>query len=234
MNAHDTAPDLPETEDLAAQYVLGMLDADAHAAAEKRLASDRVFAREVYAWQDRLLPLGRRVAPQALPATILGRLLERIGSSRRRAVAWWQRAGLWQAVSAFSILLAVTLGLRGTVVPDAPDGPRYLAVLNSPEGHEVVWVVEVAAADTLRLKPVGAMPAIPEAKSLQFWTKPKGADRPTSLGLVKTGQALEVPRTSLPAVESEQLFEVTLEPEYGSPTGKPTGPILAIGRMIAL
>lgn len=234
MSPHDTAPDLPDSDDLAAQYVLGMLDADAHAAAEKRLARDRAFAREVYRWQDRLLPLGQRVSPHPLPATILGRLLERIGAPHRRAVAWWQRASLWQAVSAFSIVLAVGLALRAPIEAPVADAPRYLAVLNSPEGHEVVWVVEVAASDVLKLKPVGAMPAIPEARSLQFWTKPKGADRPTSLGLVKTGQALEVPRSSLPAVEREQLFEVTLEPEYGSPTGRPTGPILAIGRMIAL
>ncbi len=234
MSTHDTAPGQPDAEDLAAQYVLGMLDTDGHAAAEKRMVHDRAFAHEVYRWQDRLLPLGRRVSPHPLPASILVRLLERIGTSPRRAMAWWQRAGLWQAVSAFSIVLAVGLALRAPIEAPVADAPRYLAVLNSPEGHEVVWVVEVASGETLRLKPVGAMLAIPGAKSLQFWTKPKGADRPTSLGLVKTGQALEVPRSSLPAVEREQLFEVTLEPEYGSPTGRPTGPILAIGRMIAL
>lgn len=233
MSANTPQNSLPDADDLAAQYVLGMLDAEARMAAEQRMASDRAFAREVYQWQDRLLPLGRRVTPQAMPATVLGRLLERISPPARAATAWWRRAGLWQAVSAFSIVLAVTLALRGPVETDTPVAPRYLAVLNSP-GNEVLWVVEVASGDTLRLKPVGAMPAVPNAKALQFWTKPKGADKPTSLGLVPVGQALEVPRASLPAVESEQLFEVTLEPEYGSPTGRPTGPILAIGRMIAL
>lgn len=223
----------PDPEDLAVQYVLGMLDAEAQQAAEKRLSSDRAFAREVYQWQDRLLPLGRRVVPHAMPATLLGRLLERIMPPARAATSWWMRAGLWQAVSALSIVLAVTLALRGPLEPVSPEAPRYMAVLNSP-GNEVLWVVEVASGETLRLKPVGAMPAVPSAKALQFWTKPKGADKPTSLGLVQVGQALEVPRASLPAVESEQLFEVTLEPEYGSPTGRPTGPILAIGRMIAL
>lgn len=223
----------PEPDDLAAQYVLGMLDAEAQQAAEQRMATDRAFAREVYQWQDRLLPLGDRVKPHAMPATILGRLLERIRPPARPTPAWWMRAGLWQAVSALSIVLAVTLALRGPVESLEPASPRYLAVLNSP-GHEAVWVVEVAAGEGLTLKPVGTLPAIPTAKSLQFWTKPKGADKPTSLGLVQAGQALEVPRAKLPAVETEQLFEVTLEPEYGSPTGRPTGPILAIGRMIAL
>lgn len=223
----------PAPEDLAAQYVLGMLDAEAQQAAEKRVTSDRAFAREVYQWQDRLLPLGRRVAPYAVPASILRRLLQHVVPPARAATSWWMRAGLWQGVSALSITLAVALAMRGPHEPAVSQVPRYLAVLNSP-GNEVLWVVEVATGDTLRLKPVGTMPVVPSAKALQFWTKPKGADKPTSLGLVPVGQALELPRASLPAVESEQLFEVTLEPEYGSPTGRPTGPVLAIGRMIAL
>ena len=34
--------------------------------------------------------------------------------------------------------------------------------------------------------------------------------------------------------EWRQLFEITLEPENGSPTGRPTGPILYVGRTVAL
>ena len=33
---------------------------------------------------------------------------------------------------------------------------------------------------------------------------------------------------------ANQLFEITLEPYNGSPTGKPTGPILYIGRSVKL
>ncbi len=233
MSMKETDDHLPDADDLAAHYVLGLLEPDAQQAAEKRMAQDRGFARAVYDWQDRLLPLGQRVAPHEVSAGVLARLLERIGGRKPVAPAWWRRAGLWQAVTAFSLVLAVALALRGPLAPESASAPRYLAVLNSP-GNEAVWVVEVAAGEVLTLKPVGTMPAIPTAKSLQFWTKPKGADKPTSLGLVQAGQALEVPRAKLPAVEAEQLFEVTLEPEYGSPTGRPTGPVLAIGRMIAL
>ena len=37
---------------------------------------------------------------------------------------------------------------------------------------------------------------------------------------------------SLPTLEREQLFELTLEPETGSPIGRPTGPILYVGRTV--
>ena len=38
----------------------------------------------------------------------------------------------------------------------------------------------------------------------------------------------------LPALQPNQLFEITLEPPSGSPTGRPTGPIQYIGRAVKL
>ena len=73
---------------------------------------------------------------------------------------------------------------------------------------------------------------VPAGKTLQFWTEPEGAAAPTSLGLVQAGQTVDLPATMLPAVESRQLFEITLEPEGGSPIGRPTGPILFVGRTV--
>jgi anti-sigma-K factor RskA len=33
-------------------------------------------------------------------------------------------------------------------------------------------------------------------------------------------------------VQPDQLFELTLEPRSGSPTGRPTGPVRYIGRAV--
>lgn len=49
MTDDSTAPNDPEM--LAAEYALGMLDSDAHAAAEARLATDRDFAARVARWE---------------------------------------------------------------------------------------------------------------------------------------------------------------------------------------
>ncbi|WP_348754168.1 anti-sigma factor, partial [uncultured Aquincola sp.] len=64
--------------------------------------------------------------------------------------------------------------------------------------------------------------------------KPEGAAGPTSLGLVAAGQTVEIPATRLPGVGARQLFEITLEPEGGSTIGRPTGPILFVGRSVRL
>jgi anti-sigma-K factor RskA len=227
----------------AGEYVLGTLDADARAAFERALADDPALQAEVYAWQDRLLGLTRRVTPvepaPALWDAIAARLPARPAAPAAAPATaandpLWQRLRRWQwtgglAIAA-SLVLATLLVLRGP----AADAPRYLAVLQAPGDNRTGWIVEVTAGDKVRLVPVSAGAPVPEGKVLQFWTKPEGAAGPTSLGLVAPGQTVELPVSRLPAVAPQTLFELTLEPAGGSTIGRPTGPILYIGRSVRL
>ena len=85
----------------------------------------------------------------------------------------------------------------------------------------LVDAVNIKAGGMLRLTPVGDTPPVPAGRALQFWTKPQGAAGPTSLGLVRPGQPVQMAVTRLPGVGAQQLFEITLEPENGSPIGRP-------------
>lgn len=234
----------------AGEYVLGTLDAAGRAEFERALKEDAALQAEVYAWQDRLLGLAGRVAP-AEPAAGLWSAIEaglRPGAAASAgAVApaasvppaandpAWRRLRRWQWTSglaiAASLVLATLLVLRA---PAPADAPRYLAVLQAPGSNATGWVVEATAGGQLRLVPVGTTEAVPPGKALQFWTKAEGAAGPTSLGLVRAGQVTELPVATLPTLEARQLFELTLEPETGSPIGRPTGPILFVGRSVRL
>lgn len=233
----------------AGEYVLGTLPPTDREAVERALARDATLRAEVYRWQDRLLPLAGGVTP-AEPAPDLW---SRIESSLRAAQSEpdapvaapaksaandpsWQRLRRWRAVSALaiaaSVVLASVLMLRAPgPAPTAPD--RYLALLQSPD-KSTGWVVEVIAGDKVRLVPVGTTETVPPGKALQFWTKAEGAAGPTSLGLIRPGEITELPAARLPAVGERTLFELTLEPEAGSPIGRPTGPVLFLGRTVRL
>ena len=233
----------------AAEYVLGTLDAAERALFERSLAGDAALEAEVYAWQDRLLPLAARIAPVEAEAgdgwdAIAARLGPAIATPTLAAIAQptsaandplWQRLRRWQIGSAValaaSLVLATLLVLRGGV-PAAPE--RYLAVLQAPGDNAAGWLVEVTAGDRLRLVPIGPTAPVPAGRALQFWTKAQSAAAPTSLGLVQPGQVTVLPVARLPAVEAQQLFELTLEPAAGSPIGRPTGPILYVGRTVRL
>ena len=229
-----------ERDAAAGEYVLGTLSAEDHAAVAAALAQDATLRADVYAWQDHLLSLSAQ-APAAEPTgsvwTRLSRTLDSRLPPRKVAQArppWWQGLRFWQGFSAVGVAASSLLALR-LLAPLPADGPRYVALLESPdERHATGWVVELQAGRMLRLVPVGDAPPVPAGRALQFWTKAQGAAGPTSLGLVRAGQTVEMPVSRLPAVGAQQLFEITLEPEAGSPIGRPTGPILFVGRTVAL
>lgn len=238
----------PDGRDAAAgEYVLGTLDVDDLATFVAVLARDAGLQAAVYAWQDRLLGLSAQ-APPVTPRPQLWTRLERALDGTAPALASlakvappppaarmprWQGLRLWQGVSALAVAASLVLAVLLTRPPE-PAGARYVAVLQSPDNQSTGWVVELQAGRTLRLVPVGAATPVPPGRALQFWTKPEGAASPTSLGLVRAGQTVELPVSRLPAVGAQQLFEITLEPENGSPIGRPTGPILYVGRTVAL
>lgn len=238
--------DLRNDEERAAaagEYVLGTLDADDHAAVAAALPQDAALRALVYAWQDRLLGLSARAAPAAPRGQLWQRIDIALNAAAPRAVPkpaaqvpWWQRLRLWQGVSALAVAASLLLGvlLVQRLAAPEPAGARYLAVLQSPDRQATGWVVELQAGGTLRLVPVADSSPVPADRALQFWTKAEGAEAPTSLGLVRAGQTFEMPASRLPAVGPRQLFEITLEPAAGSPIGRPTGPILFVGRTVAL
>ncbi len=242
-----TFDDPQERSATAGEYVLGTLSLADREAFEQALAGDAALQAEVYHWQDRLLPLTERVRAEQPAAQLWLDIEARLGivpistpapASTAPAAndPMWQRLRRWRVVSgmaiAASVLLASLLVLRAPGPPATP-ADRYLALLQSPD-KSTGWVVEVTTGDKVRLVPVGATAEVPAGKALQFWTKAEGASGPTSLGLIRPGQVTELPAARLPAVGERTLFELTLEPETGSPIGRPTGPVLFIGRTVRL
>lgn len=237
MNLHDPI----ERDAAAGEYVLGTLSAEDHLAITAALPQDAALRAEVYAWQDRLLALSAQ-APATEPSPSLWTRVSLALDSRtpplkvaEARTPWWQGLRFWQGFSALGVAASLLLALRLFAPLPAADGARYVALLESPDERRVAgWVVELQAGGALRLVPVRDTPPVPPGRALQFWTKAQGAAGPTSLGLVRAGQTVEIPASRLPAVGAQQLFEITLEPEAGSPIGRPTGPILFVGRTVAL
>lgn len=218
---------------LAGEYVLGVLSPEDVEQFEEELRQNRALAAAVAAWHDRLLEL----APEPMPADPAPDLWNRIERDLPGKAVHAQRGGLWNSLAFWKasgmagIALSAVLALRLlTVAPEAAE-PQYLAVLQAPD-RGANWLVEIDAR-MVRLRPLSPATVAP-GKAIQFWTKPEGAAAPTSLGLVPADRLTQIPVDRLPGMSSNQLFEVTLEPATGSPIGRPTGPILAVGKAIPL
>lgn len=231
-----TAPD--PIDELAAAYVLGTLSAGQRREVQARLPTDAALRDAVDGWEGRLLPLTALVEAVEPSPALWTRIERAIAPPRAPAKpspwqTWWSSLGFWRAVAATGFVAASVVALLPSTGLFAPAAPQYMVVLVAPNGTAPGWIVQTSGANTLRLVPLGTT-AVPEQRSLQFWTKADDWNAPVSLGLVQPGQPLEVKLDQLPPLVPNQLFEITLEPYNGSPTGRPTGPILYIGRSVKL
>ncbi|WP_426159787.1 anti-sigma factor [Pseudomonas sp. TSRC2-2] len=226
-----TGESAQERDELAGEYVLGTLSFEQRIEVQRRLPNEPELRAAVDAWERRLLELTDLAEPQQPSVQLWPRIersLERL-TVRKPLTSWWNLLPLWRGLSAAG--LAATLILGTILLTRTAPTPSYLVVLVAPQDKAPGWVIQASNAREIQLIPLGVV-EVPADKALEFWTKADGWSGPVSLGLVKPGQALSVPLDKLPALQPNQLFELTLEGANGSPIGKPTGPIQAIGRAV--
>ncbi|RZI75486.1 MAG: RNA polymerase subunit sigma-70 [Variovorax sp.] len=231
------APTNDDIDTLAGEYVLGTLSASARAAVEARMPGEPALRNAVRAWEVRLLPLTAIVAPVDPSPGLWERIERSIGPSsapaaRSSALAtWWNNLHLWRGLAGAGFAAAAVMAAVLVTRLGVPATPQYMVVLVAPQDKAPGWVIQANSTRQLSLVPL-ADTVVPPQKSLQFWTKADQWRGPVSLGLVKPGQTLRIPIDQLPPLEANQLFELTLEPENGSPIDRPTGPIQYIGRAV--
>jgi anti-sigma-K factor RskA len=259
MTPEDREP--MDSDDLLAMgYALGTLSAEERRVAETRHASDPAFREACDGWAAVLAPLADAVAPVA-PSPALWERIEAavapdgavtpaatatapatapatVSATAGRRVSLWESLGFWRGATAVSAAAAVAALLvpRAAVPPPAAD-PVPGALLSATLAPETGGALLTAALDPARrqvvVAPVGAQAL--EGRVPELWLIPADG-RPRSLGLISLGgtQRVAVPETVVALVADGAVLAVSLEPAGGSPTGLPTGPVVATGRLTAL
>ena len=113
---------------------------------------------------------------------------------------------------------------------ERPD-ERIVAMLAAQDAKPVLLVSADRAGRFLTVKALGTI-ALPADRSLELWALPEGQD-PRSLGLVPAVGVARIPLGASAGVtlQSVPALAISLEPAGGSPTGKPTGPVLYTGAL---
>jgi anti-sigma-K factor RskA len=221
----------------ADEYVLGLLSATEMNAFEAEMEADQMLRVAVARSRDRFLELDLAGSEEPIASDLWSRIEASLvvhdaratappqitattGANDNRASRW-----RWTALSAItaSAVLAIALGYA---ILDRPR-PQVIAVLMDGTGAPLV-VVEDFGDTHPRIIPLGDFEA-PTDKSMQVWTLPSKEMGATSLGLLNAWQTTKLDSRALPRPHEEQLYEITLEQPGGSPTGRPTGPILVKG-----
>ena len=139
------------------------------------------------------------------------------------SLAFWRFAGLSGAFAAMILGVGLAYFAR-----EASRQPTLIAVLMSPDGNQAAAVVNAFADGRAELVPLVNFD-VPPGKAIEIWTLWDRAVGPRSIGLIQRAARTTLNLQGLPLTKAGQLFEMTLEPATGSPTGRPTGPILNKG-----
>ncbi len=205
---------------LAAEFVLGTLDAEDARRVETLLRDDLTFRDAVAAWERRLAPLAGLVPEQAPPVALWRRIAADTAPRAAVVRAPTRKLVFWRTTSFGALALAAAVAIFALV--RAPE--RASVAVIAPPGSPV-FVARAETGHRLRLLPSGAV-KVPSGRDLELWALRAGATRPEALGVLPASGLILA--ATIPA--GTQLL-VSLEPHGGSPTGLPTGPVVAAGIM---
>jgi anti-sigma-K factor RskA len=230
----DSPPATPRDEDslLAAEYVMRLLDPAEEARVAARLAREPALAEEVAAWQARLAGMDGEVAEAAPRAAVKTGLEQRLFGQPPR-LSFWHRAGLWQAVSLASLAVAAFFAVQTLQLPPEPArAPLFVSEIAAEDQSLRLLAVYDSAAAELRLTRTAGGAAA--GRVLQLWAI-AGDAAPVSLGVLPDDATVAVILPDdLRAQVGDVVLAVSDEPPGGSPTGAPTGAVLAVGQVSAL
>ena len=235
--ADDHGPDEGSDDVLAAEYVLGALQADARAAATLRIETDPVFARLVERWESHLSPLAAAYASADPPPAVKAAIDRRLfavppGREAPAAGRLWSSLVLWRglAAAAFAALvLAVAVPL---LKPTAP-ALRYVASLSSGDSDVRYVAVYDPSSGDVRLRHLSGERE--GGRDFELWMI-EGDKPPVSMGVIPAGSSVDLPvdPAARDRLQAGTTLAISLEPTGGSTTGQPTGPVISMGDLFRL
>jgi len=229
---------------MASEFAMGLLEGDALARAKARMKSDREFALLVQDWQEKLSPMLDEIAPVRPGRQVWEKISTRTFGPQNRPAAPRQ-SGLWGNLSFWRGLSFVSAGFATAAVAG------LIFVLNPAKTPKMVNNQPLVAGLTAtgkepaflaRFDPVTGGLIIrtglrdeKETRVAELWLIPADGV-PRSLGLLdeKGVIALDVTGKNRVLFAKGGTLAVSLEPAGGSPTGAPTGPVIASGKLQTL
>lgn len=211
---------------LAGEYALHLLDADERRSFEERLAVEPHLRHLVATWEEQLAQLSEDVAPVTPPDRIKSRIEEALFSTAKAKSTsrwgWFAGLGLAAALAVIGVFLVPFIQ-----TPPSP-APTYIAELAAEDESLIVFASFFP--DQRRLQVDRRSGAAASGRALELWLIAEGAASPVSLGVLsqETTTRIEIP-DPLAAQIAGGTLAISDEPLGGSPTGAPTGAVLAAG-----
>jgi anti-sigma-K factor RskA len=240
--------DDPQRRDLlAGEYVLGTLRGPARRRFEHAMERNEALREAVAAWErrmDLLMEKEMSLTSEATPPPEVWQAIERRTAapppSNRESGALGGLARLWDSLAfwrglglaAAAALLLVVSGIVSTLPQETP-GPERVAVVMDQSARPL-WVISDKPQGRLAVTTINSPGMAPE-RVCELWVV--FADGTTrSVGILPEGGRAEfrMPAINGAVMPAEARLAVSIEPPGGSTAGRPTGPVIFEGELLAL
>ena len=235
----------PDREALSAEYALRLLTGEDLKDAEERARTDPDFAAAVSRWRGRLAPLDAETAEVVPPPDLWERIEtaanrsspsnDNVAVLRRKLYLWRSATGAMSALAASLILFLAFQPRPSPLAPPPQVGPAKIAPMVAMLGDKTEIKV-VASWDPAARQLVLAVPgeiATDTKHARELWVIPAGG-KPRSLGTMPAGKEMHMRLAEALAdlLQHGATIAISIEPPGGSPTGAPTGPVIASGALV--
>ncbi|MCC1491480.1 anti-sigma factor domain-containing protein [Cognatishimia sp. F0-27] len=221
--------DIPEDEALAAEYVLRLLEPEAERAFAARLDREPALLELVRFWEAEFAPLADTQPDVPPPPALRKAVLEQVAGEPAPRKRMWVFG--WLALPSLLALAVAAFLVVGPTLREPVFDPAFHASLASEDG--AVRIEAGYAPDGMLFKVIREAGAPATGRDFELWVIGPEAAAPVSLGLVPEGEEItfEV-APEIAALIAGGVLALSDEPAGGSPTGAPTGAILATGAFV--
>jgi anti-sigma-K factor RskA len=230
-----------ERETLAAEYALGLLEGEELKQAIELERSNPAFHEAVERWNVHFSPMLDGAEPVTPPPAAFAGIERRIDAVAppandnfnilRRQLGRWRAFASGATALAASLALVLIMRPPAEIAPPATQPvPPLVAMIEGDGGASQLIAMWRKDERRLMVFPARVTPAGP-GQSHELWVIPADGT-PRSVGVMpeRTMRVTVDDRMAAQMAEGVTLA-VSLEPAGGSPTGAPTGPVLASGRL---
>ncbi len=215
---------------LVAEYVLGLLSAGEHERVGRLIEDSAELRAERDFWVARFAALDDEYAEVPPPAHLYAAIEARAFGEGQKRVSLWENLLVWRGIAAGALAVAIA-AIGFNLLQPAPDvgtlTTQLVAALEE-EGSDVKFVALYDGSGNVRLTALSGTD-VPD-RDFELWAI-QGDNAPVSMGVIPVGERSTV--TIAPEILAGwgegSVLAITLEPEGGSPSGAPTGPIVAKG-----
>jgi len=213
---------------LCGEYIVGTLRGAARRRFERALREQPRVAQRLRHWQD-MTPRYSTKVEMRPPRRVWTRLEKELGLDQYRE-PWFRRREFWAAVAALAASIVLILAFIHQVEEPAR-GLVQIAQLTAKDQSVRVTAHRSRDGRTLALSASPDMVAGTN-QSYELWLIPAEGGDPISLGVLGALDAhLGIDDSQRQRMRAGATLAVSVEPAGGSPTGKPTGPIIVSGQI---